>query len=181
MSMAERFRDQRGFTLTELMVTIAVLGLVMAGVIGIQQQGQQAYVMGSNRVETQQNARVALELMVRELRSAQSVTALGGATDITFVDGGGQTIRYEISGSTLNRTVGGTTTALIGGVQSLTMTYFSVYNVQTGTYTQTTNPATVTVVSVSLTTQTEESAASGSMAAQYAKMESVVGLRNLAL
>jgi hypothetical protein len=97
------------------------------------------------------------------------------------VDGGGQTIRYEISGSTLDRTVGGTTTALIGGVQSLTMTYFSDYNVQTDTYTQTTNPATVTVVSVALTTQTEESAASGSMAAQYARMESVVGLRNLAL
>ena len=41
--------------------------------------------MGAGRVETQQNARTALELMVRELRSAESITALGSATDITFV------------------------------------------------------------------------------------------------
>jgi len=65
--------DQRGFTLAELLVVTAVLGIVLAGVMMIQQSGQQAYVMGSNRVETQQNARVALDGMTRELRSALSV------------------------------------------------------------------------------------------------------------
>ncbi len=61
-------------------VTIArVLGLVLAliltGVIALQQQGQIAYLMGSNRVETQQNARVAIALMTREIREACSLTA----------------------------------------------------------------------------------------------------------
>ena len=87
MSALERtVRDQRGFTLAELMVVMALTGLVLAGVFAIQQEGTNSYLMGAGRVETQQNARVALEQMVRELRSAESITALGSATDITFVD-----------------------------------------------------------------------------------------------
>ena len=82
-------RDQRGFTLTELLVVATVLGLILAGVVLIQQQGQQAYLFGSHRVEVQQNNRAALELMVRELRSAQSVTAIPSATNLTFVDENG--------------------------------------------------------------------------------------------
>ena len=46
-----------------------------AGVVLVQQRGQEAYLFGSHRVEVQQNNRAALELMVKELRSAQSVTA----------------------------------------------------------------------------------------------------------
>ena len=69
-------RDQRGFTLTELLVVATVLGMILAGVVLIQMQGQQAYLFGSHRVEVQQNNRAALELITRELRSAQSVTTL---------------------------------------------------------------------------------------------------------
>ncbi|MEK7370380.1 MAG: prepilin-type N-terminal cleavage/methylation domain-containing protein, partial [candidate division NC10 bacterium] len=74
--MRRMLRDQRGFTLTELLVVTAVLAVVLGAVILIQQKGQEAYIMGSNRVETQQNARVALDLMTRELRSATAVTAI---------------------------------------------------------------------------------------------------------
>ncbi len=136
--------NQRGFTLAELLVAVAVMGLVMAGVFVIQQQGQQAYLLGSSRVETQQNARVALDLMTRELRSATSVVTLGSPTDLTFkvcedlppipvpcVNP--STIRYALSGTRLDRTVDGATSALIGGVQSLTLTY---YDKSTALYTR---------------------------------------------
>ena len=73
--MTRLARDQRGFTLTELLIVIAVLGVMLAGLLAVQMQGQQSYLIGSHRVEAQQNARVALELMIRELRSATSVTA----------------------------------------------------------------------------------------------------------
>ena len=53
-------RDQRGFTLTELLVVATVLGMILAGVVLIQMQGQQAYLFGSHRVEVQQNNRAAL-------------------------------------------------------------------------------------------------------------------------
>ena len=135
MSALERtVRDQRGFTLAELMVVMALTGLVLAGVFSIQQQGTNSYLMGAGRVEVQQNARVALEQMVRELRSAETVTALGSATDITFVDVTGVVVRYQLTGTTLNRTAAGVGGVIIGGVQSLTFTYYAVgFNPTTNT------------------------------------------------
>lgn len=177
--MRQILRNQRGFTLTEMLVVTAVLGLVLAAVFLIQQNGQQAYVWGSNRVETQQNARVALDLMLRELRSATAVTTLGGSSDITFTDQTATQVRYQLSGMTLNRTAGGTTTGIIGGVQGLTMTYYSAYNGATNTGTTTSTPSSVRIIRVSLVTRTEEAAATGSMANQYATVESTVRLRNL--
>jgi prepilin-type N-terminal cleavage/methylation domain-containing protein len=170
-------RNQRGFTAAELLVVTAMIGLVMAGIFALQQQGQFAYLMGSNRVETQQNARVALDIMTRELRTATSITAIPSATSITFVDQNGTTIQYSLAAGTLTRTVGGVATPLIGGVQSLTMTYYSVYDVSTATYTATTNAAQVRVIKVALVTGTEDGSASGSPGDQHATVESMIRLR----
>jgi prepilin-type N-terminal cleavage/methylation domain-containing protein len=172
-------RDQRGFTLTELLVVATVLGMILAGVVLIQMQGQQAYLFGSHRVEVQQNNRAALELITRELRSAQSVTTLTSATDLTLVDLTGTTIRYQLSGATLNRITGGTTTPLIGGVQTLTMSYYSAWNGATNTGTATTTPASVKLVRLQLVTGTEDYAGAGAPANQHATMESLVRLRNI--
>lgn len=172
-------RDQRGFTLTELLVVATVLGMILAGVVLIQMQGQQAYLFGSHRVEVQQNNRAALELLTRELRSAQAVTTVASATDLTLVDLNGVTIRYQLSGATLNRITGGTTTPLIGGVQTLTMSYYSAWNGATNTGTTTTAPASVKLVRLQLVTGTEDYAGAGSPANQHATMESLVRLRNI--
>ncbi|MBI2526262.1 MAG: prepilin-type N-terminal cleavage/methylation domain-containing protein [Candidatus Rokubacteria bacterium] len=177
--MPRMLRDQRGFTLTELLVVTAVLAVVLGAVILIQQKGQEAYIMGSNRVETQQNARVALELMTRELRSATAVTAIPSGTDMTFADQNGVSVRYQVTGGNLTRTAAGTTTTLIGGVQALTLTYYSAYDGQTGTGTTTGTASAVKVIKLNLETRTEEGAGAGSFANQYAKMESMVRLRNL--
>ena len=172
-------RDQRGFTLTELLVVATVLGMILAGVVLIQMQGQQAYVVGSHRVEVQQNNRAALELITRELRSAQAVATVTSATDLTFVDLNGTTIRYQLSGATLNRITGGTTTPLIGGVQTLVLSYYSAWNGATNTGTTTTTPASVRLVRLQLVTGTEDYAGAGSPANQRATMESLVRLRNI--
>jgi prepilin-type N-terminal cleavage/methylation domain-containing protein len=172
-------RDQRGFTLTELLVVATVLGMILAGVVLIQMQGQQAYLFGSHRVEVQQNNRAALELITRELRSAQAITTVASASDLTLVDLNGTTIRYQLSGATLNRITGGTTTPLIGGVQTLTMSYYSAWNGATNTGTTTTAPASVKLVRLQLVTGTEDYAGAGSPANQHATMESLVRLRNI--
>ena len=82
-------------------------------------------------------------------------------------------------GTTLNRTVGGTTTPLIGGVQTLTMAYYSAWDGATNTGTTTTTPASVKLVRLQLVTGTEDYAGAGSPANQYATMESLVRLRNI--
>lgn len=172
-------RDQRGFTLTELLVVATVLGMILAGVVLIQMQGQQAYLFGSHRVEVQQNNRAALELITRELRSSQAITTVASASDLTFVDLNGVTIRYQLSGTTLNRITGGTTTPLIGGVQTLSMSYYSAWNGATNTGTTTTTPASVRLIRLRLVTGTEDYAEAGSPANQRATMESLVRLRNI--
>lgn len=181
--MKAALRDQRGFTLTELLVVAAVLGMILAGVVLVQQQGQQAYLFGSHRVEVQQNNRAALELMVRELRSATSVTAVPSATNLTFLDENGNTIQYQISSAILNRTVTvagtATTTPLIGGVQTLAMTYYSDWNGATNTGTTTTTPAQVKLIRLQLVTGTEDQVGSGSPGNQSATMETLVRLRNI--
>jgi prepilin-type N-terminal cleavage/methylation domain-containing protein len=181
--MQTTLRDQRGFTLTELLVVAAVLGMILAAVVLVQQQGQQAYIFGSHRVEVQQNNRAALELMLRELRSATSVTAVPSATNLTFLDENGNTIQYQISGAILNRTITvagtATTTPLIGGVQTLAMAYYSDWNGATNTGTATTTPAQVKLIRLQLVTGTEDQVGSGSPGNQSATMETLVRLRNI--
>ena len=63
-------RDGSGLSLTELVVTMALFALVMAGVVGIWGKAQEAYFIGSESAEVQQNVRAAMDFMVREIRSA---------------------------------------------------------------------------------------------------------------
>ena len=61
---------QRGFTLAEMLVVCAIVGLVMASLLGLVMQGQQAYWFGTTQVDGQQTVRVALERMAKEIREA---------------------------------------------------------------------------------------------------------------
>jgi prepilin-type N-terminal cleavage/methylation domain-containing protein len=177
--MRRTLRDQLGFSLAELLVVVAILGLMLSGLLVVQMHGQQSYLMGSRRVEAQQNGRVALDLMARELRSAQSVTAIPSGTDMTFVDGTGAAIQYQLAGTTINRITGAVTSPLIGGVQTFTVTYFSAFNGATNTGTTTGTPAAVRLVRIQLVTGTEESVPDYSAANQKATMETIVQLRNM--
>jgi prepilin-type N-terminal cleavage/methylation domain-containing protein len=62
--------SQRGYTLAEMMVVCAIVGLVMASLLGLVMSGQQAYWFGTTQVDGQQTARVAIERMVKEIREA---------------------------------------------------------------------------------------------------------------
>ena len=60
--------DQRGFTLAELMVAIAILVLIMGGVFTLLMTGNQSYLTGSNQAEAQAAVRAALERMTTDIR-----------------------------------------------------------------------------------------------------------------
>jgi prepilin-type N-terminal cleavage/methylation domain-containing protein len=174
--------NERGFTLAELLVSVAMLGLVMAGVFVLQQQGQIAYLWGSARVEVQQNARFALDLMTRELRSALSITTVGsncnstGADTITFRDSSNETVVYSLSGTTLQRTHAGATSDLIGGVAS-----FRIFCYTADGYTPigAGNEPSIRSLKVVVQTQADPMPAPGAPGAQQAAVESRVKLRNL--
>lgn len=62
--------SQGGYTLAELLVALALIGMTLAGVLTLLMSSQQSYLIGVNQVEAQQSARLALERMVREIREA---------------------------------------------------------------------------------------------------------------
>jgi prepilin-type N-terminal cleavage/methylation domain-containing protein len=82
MSRARIVNNERGFTLAEMLVTCAIVGIVMAGLLTLVMQGQQAYWFGTTQVDGQQTVRVALERMGKEIREA-GYEPLPGETDPT--------------------------------------------------------------------------------------------------
>ena len=174
--------NERGFTLAELLIACAVLGIIMAGVLGIQRQGLGAYQVGAARVEVQQNARAALETMINDIRTAREVTAVfagcgtgpvptgGGATTISITNQDLLVVQYQLVGTTLQRNAD----PLIGGVQTRQIWCFGPAPADA----LTTVPALVRSVRVRVRTQTETVVAASSARDQHALMDTRVQLRN---
>jgi len=150
-----------------------------------QQQGQFAYITGAARVETQQNARWALDALTGELRSAQGVTALGagcqtgpipsggGASTITFTDAVGTPVQYSLTGTNLNRTSGGTTTTITPGVEALRLWCLDTNGVLTAT------AGDVRSLHIRVQTRSEQATAGAGPQNQRAALEAHLRLRNL--
>ncbi len=64
---AMNLRDSRGFSLTELLVSCGVLGMVLAGVGGVLATGVQVHQDGDSRAQAQQAARAGL-IMEEDLK-----------------------------------------------------------------------------------------------------------------
>ncbi len=63
-------RAQAGFTLVEILISLSVFLLVLLAVYQLFDSGRATYSSGQTRVDVQQNARAAVDEMVRELRMA---------------------------------------------------------------------------------------------------------------
>jgi type IV pilus assembly protein PilW len=137
------WRRVDGFTLAELLVTLAVLGLVLAGTLTILQNGVRAYGWGARRVEAQQSVRLALERMVKELRDAGYDPKSAGIAPITvaapdrvtfqqdlnkngIVDSTRERITFLLrpGESILRRDAGGGAQPIIEHVRRFRLTYF---------------------------------------------------------
>ena len=65
-------RDERGYTLIEMLVVMAILGVVMAGLTTIFVSGSHAEVDINRRFEAQQEARLALDKIRTDLHCASA-------------------------------------------------------------------------------------------------------------
>lgn len=78
--MHATYTEERGVTLIELLVTIAILSLVLSGIYGLLNSAYQSYNHSRAKIESQQTARLVLDYLVYRLRE---------------VDGGSSTTRPE--------------------------------------------------------------------------------------
>ncbi len=63
-------RDERGFTLPEMMVTIMIMIMVLFALYSIFDMSLRVFSYGNDKVEAIENARLGLEKMEREIRAA---------------------------------------------------------------------------------------------------------------
>ena len=90
----------QAFTLVELLAAMAVLAMLMAAIFGIFNQTSKAWLLAENRTETFQGARLAMDMISRDLESAIVGTHTNSAGPIpvtsipfiTFKDSGTATI-----------------------------------------------------------------------------------------
>jgi len=75
---AKRQNPKRGFTLVEMMVSMALGLLVMASIASLFKTGMDSTKLVIERAETQQNMRAAMDLMVKDIGLAGSGLPSGG-------------------------------------------------------------------------------------------------------
>lgn len=173
-----RWNDERGLTLSELLVVVAVIGFLLAGTLLLQQSGFQLYFFGSSRVETLQNARAALTRMARDIMTASLISSSPlSASDLQFsgldTAGNAVTIRYQLVGNDLKRTEGtNPSETLIGGVEALTFTY------RNSTDAVTTQASAVRRIDITLRARTEDAVQETPGGDAKSEVTTTVRLRN---
>jgi prepilin-type N-terminal cleavage/methylation domain-containing protein len=125
--LARLRRDERGYTLVELLVVLAIFTTVVTALVSLFTSGAKAELDMNLRFQAQQNARLALDRMRRELHCASGITATPNtavssitvALPLQCPSSGGSAISvvYDASLVSANRyrirrTVGGTTVVI---------------------------------------------------------------------
>jgi prepilin-type N-terminal cleavage/methylation domain-containing protein len=145
--MRERFlREERGFTLTEMMITIVIWIVILFALYSIFDMSIKAFSFGNNKAEAMENARLGVEKMEREIRQASAFNNGAGdahlfdtmeETQIAFgndldgneiiecpnTNGDCELISYSLDGSTLMRTSGGGPQPAVEHVEFVEFTY----------------------------------------------------------
>lgn len=66
-------KNQKGFSIVELMVVVVILSIIVLGLVSIFSGGTRSWISGQSQLEAQRNARQAMDYMVRELRLSDKV------------------------------------------------------------------------------------------------------------
>lgn len=77
-------KTQKGITLIELMITLAVLSIIILGLVVFFSGGVRSWITGQYQLEAQRNARQAMESMVREIRHGKIVEIASDSISIVF-------------------------------------------------------------------------------------------------
>jgi type II secretory pathway component PulJ len=150
--------------LADLLVAVAVLGLVMSANFVLLDQGQRAWQTGAARVEAQQSARIALTRIARDIRTAGSAPVSTAFAAISVAEparlvlhrdwngdgviaGPRETVTWKLDGTILRRDAGGGAQPIVNGARALAFAYFDAEGAPTAT------PSEVRSVRVTLTTE----------------------------
>jgi prepilin-type N-terminal cleavage/methylation domain-containing protein len=137
--------DRRGMSLTELMISLAIFGVIMGVLFGFLTGARNSYSDTRERAQYQQSMRAVMSLVTREIRSTgcdpsevgfdyfaiaddtRLICRMDLNGDSDFADiGPDENISYTFAGGDLVRNNGTGDQTILRGVQALTFTYFDV-------------------------------------------------------
>jgi prepilin-type N-terminal cleavage/methylation domain-containing protein len=122
-----RCDDESGFTLTELLVAMAVMGLIASAIIAVAMRTMQTTLTVTDRRDVFADGRFVLDQLAKELRQAEAIDLTSDADTVsgsTYLDGDQIDVVWRTSGSsapyTLERSQdgGATFTPLITSLNS---------------------------------------------------------------
>jgi prepilin-type N-terminal cleavage/methylation domain-containing protein len=157
-------REERGFTLPEMLVTMVMMVIVLFALYSIFDMSLRVFSFGNDKTEAVENARLGLEKMEREIRAAYPYDKINGTTtllsswtanQITFgndlngsrVVDSNEVITYRRNAGTptiLERENGGSAQPVVEHVDGLTFEYLDKYGATA------TSESNVTVVHITL-------------------------------
>lgn len=89
--LLRRLRGQSGYTLVELLVVLSIFLVVVTSITSLFVAGAKAELDANRRFEAQQNARVAVDQMRREIHCASDLTLTSAASITITLPAGCQT------------------------------------------------------------------------------------------
>ena len=129
-----RRRSHGGFTLVELLIGMAISGLLLAQVCSLWFYSSRSFIAQMNYVDLDQNSQRALDLLTRDIRQVKALTSFA-SNQVVFTDSDDQPLTFAFTNSMLIRTKGGVLTVLLKECDSFN---FAIYqrNPVAGAYDQ---------------------------------------------
>jgi len=122
MEKKYNMKNQKGFSLIEMMVVVVILGIIILALVTFFTGGAKSWVAGQSQLKAQREARQAIDRMVREIREGNSIESGSNATSITInylTSFGKSPVTYSMPGTTINRN----DNPLINNVKTLVFSY----------------------------------------------------------
>ena len=98
--LRRRAADERAFTLTEMLVVLVILSTVLSALIAVFVSALRTEVDQNRRFEAQQNARIAVDKLRREIHCGANAVVQPGGTGVTIQAASTATTGYCRAGDT---------------------------------------------------------------------------------
>ena len=142
--------NKKGFTLIELMLAVAISGIILAGMWRMTKGGTLAFLRAQSQAEVISSGERALRGfapdrgILEDIRRCSAVTSiLPGQLNLMCPDG---SLKYYLQGTNLSQVVAGSTSTVAKNIASVNFRYFKIQN---GLLSLTTDPALVASVEIS--------------------------------